>query len=70
MWRLLQARGEWADRTRVLLNQLSGRPARSSRPLTGNALYVGVGKLFMLLEALGTESTAPTQPARVLAPQG
>lgn len=70
VWRLLQARGEWADRTRVLLNQLSGRPARSSRPLTGNALYVGVGKLFMLLEALGTESTAPTQPARVLAPQG
>lgn len=61
VWRLLQANGEWADRTRVLLNQLTGRPARSSRPLTGNALYVGVSKLFLLLEAIGTESTAPTQ---------
>ena len=47
----------------MLLNQLSGRPVRSSRPLTGNALYVGVDKLFMLLEVLGTESTAPTQAA-------
>jgi len=24
-------------------------------------LYVGVSKLFLLLEAIGTESTAPTQ---------
>jgi len=61
-WRLLHARGEWADRARMLLNELTGRPARSSRPLTGNALYMGVSKLFVLLEALGTESTAPMQP--------
>ena len=61
-WRLLHAKGEWADRARMLLNQLTGRPAKSSRPLTGNALYVGVSKLFVLLEALGTESTAPMQP--------
>ncbi|HEY2417139.1 MAG TPA: flagellar biosynthesis protein FlhF [Steroidobacteraceae bacterium] len=64
VWRLLHASGEWADRTRGLLNQLTGRPVRSSRPLTGNALYVGVSKLFLLLEALGTESTAPTQQPR------
>ncbi|MDM0021278.1 flagellar biosynthesis protein FlhF [Variovorax saccharolyticus] len=70
VWRLLQAKGDWADRTRMLMNQLSGRPVRSSRPLTGNALYVGVAKLFMLLEALGTESTAPTQQPRVLEQQG
>ena len=56
--------GEWAERTRMLLNQLTGRPVRSSRPLSGNALYVGVSKLFLLLEALGTESTAPTQQPR------
>ncbi|SEA42933.1 flagellar biosynthesis protein FlhF [Variovorax sp. YR216] len=61
-WRLLHARGEWADRARVLLNELTGRPAKSTRPLTGNALYLGVSKLFVLLEALGTESTAPMQP--------
>lgn len=70
VWRLLHAKGEWADRTRTLLNQLTGRPARSSRPLSGNALYVGVGKLFMLLEALGTESTAPTQQPRALEQHG
>ncbi|MGJ7507255.1 flagellar biosynthesis protein FlhF [Variovorax sp. GT1P44] len=69
VWRLLNANGEWADRTRMLLNQLTGRPVRSSRPLTGNALYVGVSKLFLLLEALGTESTAPTQQARALEQQ-
>jgi flagellar biosynthesis protein FlhF len=61
VWRLLHAKGEWAERTRMLLNQLSGRPVRSSRPLTGNALYGGVGKLFLLLDALGTESTAPVR---------
>ena len=61
VWRLLHADGDWADRTRALLNQLTGRPVRLDRPLTGNALYVGVGKLFLLLEALGTESTAPVQ---------
>lgn len=61
-WRLLHAKGEWADRARMLLNALTGRPAKSTRPLTGNALYLGVSKLFVLLEALGTESTAPMQP--------
>ncbi len=70
VWRLLHAKGEWVEGTRMLLNQLIGRSARSSRPLTGNALYMGVSKLFLLLEALGTESTAPvqpqTRPARVL----
>ncbi|MGJ7491262.1 flagellar biosynthesis protein FlhF [Variovorax sp. ZT4R33] len=65
VWRLLRADGEWAERTRTLLNQLSGRPARASRPLTGNALYAGMGKLFLLLEALGTESTAPTQMSKL-----
>ncbi len=64
VWRLLRAEGEWADRTRLLLNQLSGRPARGSRPLTGNALYAGMGKLFLLLEALGTESTAPAYASK------
>jgi flagellar biosynthesis protein FlhF len=54
VWRLLHARGDWAERTRALLNQLTGRPARPDRAPSGNALYVGVGKLFLLLEALGT----------------
>ncbi len=70
VWRLLHATGDWADRTRMLLNQLTGQPVRSSRPLTGNALYVGVSKLFLLLEALGTESTVPTQQPRALEQHG
>jgi flagellar biosynthesis protein FlhF len=70
VWRLLHAEGEWAERTRMLLNQLTGRPVRSSRPLTGNALYVGVGKLFLLLDALGTESTAPVRQAEAVEQHG
>jgi flagellar biosynthesis protein FlhF len=66
VWRLLHAEGEWADRTRALLGQLTGRPARNGRAMSGSALYAGVGKLFLLLEALGTESTAPTQAPRAL----
>jgi flagellar biosynthesis protein FlhF len=66
VWRLLQAEGEWADRTRVLLGQLTGRPVRNGRLMSGGALYAGVGKLFLLLEALGTESTAPVQAPRAM----
>ncbi|MBT2335638.1 flagellar biosynthesis protein FlhF [Variovorax paradoxus] len=54
VWRLLQANGDWAGRTRALLSQLTGRPARPGRPVSGNVLYAGVGKLFFLLEALDT----------------
>ncbi len=66
VWRLLHAEGEWADRTRTLLGQLTGRPVRNARLMSGSALYAGVGKLFLLLEALGTESSAPTQAPRAL----
>jgi flagellar biosynthesis protein FlhF len=54
IWRLLQAEGDWAARTRALLVQLTGRAARVGRPVSGNVLYAGVGKLFLLLEALDT----------------
>jgi flagellar biosynthesis protein FlhF len=54
VWRLLQADGDWAGRTRALLAQLTGRPARPGRPLSGNVLYAGLAKLFFLLEALDT----------------
>ncbi|MEZ2296759.1 flagellar biosynthesis protein FlhF [Variovorax sp. RCC_210] len=66
VWRLLHAEGEWADRTRALLGQLTARPVRNGRLMSGSALYAGVGKLFLLLEALGTESTAPTQAPRAM----
>ena len=54
VWRLLQAEGDWAGRTRALLGQLTGRPVRPGRALSGNVLYAGMGKLFFLLEALDT----------------
>jgi len=66
VWRLLQAEGEWADRARALMGQLTGRQARNGRAMSGSALYAGVGKLFLLLDALGTESTAPVQSHRAL----
>jgi flagellar biosynthesis protein FlhF len=54
VWRLLNAQGEWAGRTRVLLSQLTGRRLRPDRAPSGNVLYEGVAKLFLLLEALGS----------------
>ncbi|MDR6860044.1 flagellar biosynthesis protein FlhF [Variovorax guangxiensis] len=54
VWRLLHAQGEWAGRTRVLLGQLTGRRLRPDRAPSGNVLYEGVAKLFLLLEALGS----------------
>lgn len=54
VWRLLHAEGEWAGRTRSLLSQLTGRRLRPDRAPTGNVLYEGVAKMFLLLEALGT----------------
>ena len=54
VWRLLNANGDWAPRTRTLLSQLTGRRARPDRVPSGNVLYEGTAKLFLLLEALGT----------------
>lgn len=54
VWRLLHAEGEWAGRTRSLLSQLTGRRLRPDRAPTGNVLYEGVAKMFLLLEALGS----------------
>ncbi|KWT92132.1 MULTISPECIES: flagellar biosynthesis protein FlhF [unclassified Variovorax] len=54
VWRLLHAEGEWAGRTRSLLSQLTGRRLRPDRAPSGNVLYEGVAKMFLLLEALGS----------------
>ncbi|MEJ7687148.1 MAG: flagellar biosynthesis protein FlhF [Variovorax sp.] len=54
VWRLLHADAAWAGRTRTLVAQLTGKTARPDRALSGNVLYVGVGKLMLLLEALGS----------------
>ncbi len=51
-WRLLHAQGERAQRTRLLLGELAGRPVRPGRPQPAAALYEGLAKLLHLLEAL------------------
>ena len=60
VWRLLHASGDWAERTRTLLTQLTGRSVQPDLPLSGNVLFEGVGKLFLLLDTLDTESTGGT----------
>ncbi len=57
VWRLLHASGDWAERTRTLLTQLTGRAVRPDLPLSGDVLFEGVGKLFLLLDTLDTQST-------------
>ena len=52
----------WADTARKVLAQLAGRAVRSDRPVPGAALFEGLGKLFVLLDALETD-------AAVLAPE-
>ncbi len=61
VWRLQLAKGDWAERSRALLVQLTGKAARAGRPVSANVLFAGMDKLFALLEALGTESAL--QPA-------
>lgn len=60
VWRLLHVSGERADRTRALLTELTGRQVRPGRPRSAIVLYEGLGKLFHLLDALGTEAAAST----------
>lgn len=55
-WRLLQLRGERADRTRILLTELAGRQVRLDRPQSCSVLYEGLAKLLHLLEALDADA--------------
>jgi len=59
VWRVQVASDEWAERTRSLLVQLTGRALRPGRAVSGSVLFTGMDKLFALLEALGPEAAAP-----------
>jgi flagellar biosynthesis protein FlhF len=72
VWRLQCAQGDWAERSRALLVQLTGKATRSGRPASASMLFAGMDKLFALLEALDTSdntalpvspSPAPAMPA-------
>ncbi len=56
---LLQCRQEaWADTARKLLAQLAGKAIRPDRPVPGVLLLEGLGRLFVLLDALATDDSS------------
>ena len=68
VFRLQRAQQVWADTARKALAQLAGRTVRPDRPVPGPALFEGLGKLFVLMDALETDGAAPSsQPLRVQA---
>ncbi len=56
--RLQQAQQPWADTARKVLTQLAGRAVRPGRPVSGPVLLEGLGKFFVLLDALETDAAA------------
>jgi len=58
VFRLQRAQDVWADTARKALAQLAGRSVRPDRPVPGPALFEGLGKLFVLLDALETDGAA------------
>jgi flagellar biosynthesis protein FlhF len=55
---LQQKQAAWAETARRVLAQLTGRSVRPDRPVPGMALFEGLEKLFVLLDALETEEAA------------
>lgn len=58
VFRLQRAQDAWAETARKALAQLAGRSVRPDRPVPGPALFEGLGKLFVLLDALETDGAA------------
>jgi flagellar biosynthesis protein FlhF len=63
VFRLQQAQDDWAETARKVLTQLTGRSVRTDRPTPGSALFEGLGKLFVLLDAMETEGAAVFTPS-------
>lgn len=58
IFRLQQAKGTWPETARKVLAQLAGRSVRADRAIPGTALFEGLGKLFVLLDAMDTGDAA------------
>jgi flagellar biosynthesis protein FlhF len=67
VFRLQRARDAWAETARKALAQLAGRSVRPDRSVPGPALFEGLGKLFVLLDALETDAAA-VAPQSLMAP--
>jgi len=68
--RLQRAPHAWADTARKVLTQLAGRAVRPGSPVPGPVLLEGLGKLFVLLDALETDATAVSPWPHLAAVQG
>ena len=68
VFRLQYAQDPWADAARKVLARLAGRSVRPGRPVPGPVLLEGLGKFFVLLDALESDGTdLSPQPRRVTA---
>lgn len=63
VWRVQVASDDWAERTRALLVQLTGKAVRPGRAPSASVLFTGMDKLFALLEALGPDFAVPAPVA-------
>ena len=61
---LQQAQQGWAETARRVMAQLAGQALRADRPVPGRALLEGLGKLFVLLDALETGEAASVPAAQ------
>ena len=69
-WRLQQARQAWAEPARRVLAQLAGQTFEPAQPVPGPVLLEGLGKLYVLLDALETGEAAPVLAIRHAADGG
>ncbi len=70
VFRLQHATGAWAETARKVLAQLAGRPVRAGRAIPGAALFEGLGKFFVLLDALETDDVAVSAQSGAVSVQG
>ena len=61
---LQQAQQNWAETARRVMAQLAGQALRPDRPVPARALLEGLGKLFVLLDALETGDVASVSAAQ------
>jgi flagellar biosynthesis protein FlhF len=58
VFRLQQAPHTWAATARRAVAQLAGQPVHADQPVPGPVLFEGLGKLYVLLDALESDETA------------
>ncbi|MDB5845176.1 MAG: flhF, partial [Polaromonas sp.] len=67
---LQRAQQGWAETARRVMAQLAGHALRADRPVPGRALLEGLGKLFVLLDALETGEAAAVPAVQHAADEG